>query len=841
MEFYEQASDPPDVDQKLDDLSDLEYRSGDLLATLADLLQSCYENFNWRPWQVAAIKRSLNLFRQDNYPSPGVLIEASVGSGKTLVATSLMFHRIMGCTAYKSKVLFLSPLVALVKEQYVFFSSLCDAFNAVTVSGRPLRVAYRCGSEIETNVRLSHIICATYEHGRTLLSNGDLQIYPSSRRLKRTWAGSIRMVVIDEIHNLMSDRGPILAAILGFCRRYDIPVMAMTGTTPRSLRECLNQFFRPSFLTVSNENDSRCTQIPVRIDDQAQFITAMCGLIVNSLTSMDHSDGVLIFCPNIREMRPLMDLVLETLMGWRTRAGRVEDPQKHDALVRFYADLDDAATESISELIDVQWSGYSSPDKGDDERGCLANERRLCHMLARVGIFYYWRNIGDRYTELFLDQLKRREVRAIFSTSTLAAGVNLPGIRHVFIASQIDDMAQLGQMIGRCGRESEGFAFLLSQSPPTTEQVYQSLPMPCLDVRIHLMKWFIVKKAQSIQRIGGFSEGLWSLTVDQWRGFLVSLPLPNVPGDPDKDFYTALNDLLEVLKLVVISPEGVLQSRVTPSLYRVSQEDPELLPIVFICCGCVGEMGVMSETFCPLIISVLYWLSQRRRLPRMIRPPDGIDVIMSPLANSPFPMPVADMFRATQYILDTLSRKSGILVHMRGWQVRQLTDIVVLTCCILVGFAPPWNRLVPRSPFCEHLLGMQLYPAVVDDALLFLGKRPQNIDQYVTIHQGLLEQAVILVNEFARDYARGRRPRPHESNPLTRYVSSRGMLVKPNIGEWIGEFGRSYPVTRSQIRWIEATSSAGILFGNDWLEVVLPLSPDAQGELDLNPMDPNSD
>jgi hypothetical protein len=352
------------------------------------------------------------------------------------------------------------------------------------------------------------------------------------------------------------------------------------------------------------------------------------------------------------------------------------------------------------------------------------------------------------------------------------------------------------------------------------------------------MNWFIIKKAASIRQEGEFLEGLWSLTVDQWKDFLTGLPFPNVGSDPLKDFGDVINKLVEVLGLAEISPEGILMSKVTPSLYRVSQEDPELLPIIFLCCASAKEIGVMSYTFCPLLISALYWLSQRRRLPRIILPSGGVEEIIAPFIDTPFPMPVDEAFRAIHDILKTLTRQSGILSWMREWQKKHLTIIIVLTCYILVGFAPPWHKHIPRSPFCEHISGMGLYTTVVSDAMMFLGRPPKNLDAYVSLHDGLLTQAMNIIDEirdpdFIQDQLL--------ANPLTRYVISRSWLSHPSIDMWLTAFARSYPVNTSQVDWLSKTREDGVIFGNRWLEAVLPLSPEDRGVLDLNPMEHNSD
>jgi ERCC4-related helicase len=60
---------------------------------------------------------------------PAILLNAPVGSGKTTVAAALALLVSGHTMAYMCKILFLSPLVELVKAQVLFFRALARVLN----------------------------------------------------------------------------------------------------------------------------------------------------------------------------------------------------------------------------------------------------------------------------------------------------------------------------------------------------------------------------------------------------------------------------------------------------------------------------------------------------------------------------------------------------------------------------------------------------------------------------------------------------------------------------------------------------------------------------------------
>jgi hypothetical protein len=378
-----------------------------------------------------------------------------------------------------------------------------------------------------------------------------------------------------------------------------------------------------------------------------------------------------------------------------------------------------------------------------------------------------------------------------------------------------------------------GFAFMYSQSQPTADEIYQSLPNPDIGARSRLMSWFIIKKAKSCRPGGMLSLGRWSMTLDAWKDFLVELPFPCAQSDPYRDVDEVFKNLGDVLGLIQVDNKNILVTMVTQSLSQVSQEDPEILSIVFGCCQRGLSLGVLKHTFCPLLSSTLYWLSQRRRLPRIIMPKNGIEGLIPSMRYSPLPMKMDLMYQLVNEIVSGMARGDGVLSRMHGWQVQNLIAIIMMTCYLLVGFSPKWQKQVPRSPYCLHVSDMSIFLSVVEDALVFLHCSPDIYTVHIGLHRDLIKQAnTILDNSQKDDFDLIEL----ENNPLSRYVLDKVRLLNPGINEVVEALIDICTLTEEQKSWLKRRDSQVILFQGDWLAATLHLSTDSPGEFDLNPV-----
>lgn len=112
-------------------------------------------------------------------------------------------------------------------------------------------------------------------------------------------------------------------------------------------------------------------------------------------------------------------------------------------------------------------------DRGQDVHGIDPNDiegvAEVAHA-ARVGIHYSdW-----PHRHLAEEKFRNREFDVLVATSTMAAGVNTPAravvVRDTSIGPTMMEVSMIQQMVGRAGRagkESEGFAYIITQSDET--------------------------------------------------------------------------------------------------------------------------------------------------------------------------------------------------------------------------------------------------------------------------------------------------------------------------------------------------------------------------------------
>jgi replicative superfamily II helicase len=205
----------------------------DLMRLLATAASPDPSSFELREWQRYAIPRALVDLENPNTP---VLVNAAVGTGKTLVAGAAILKKAYDNTGYMSKVLLASPLVDLAREQYVLFAAWAERLNPGLSARRALHVALRAGSHNIGDVRRAQLIIATYEYARIMLADAEASIYPGAKTRDRSWAKAWSAVIVDEAHMIMGSRGPVVRSILAMAKMHRIPVMLMTGTVHDAIR-----------------------------------------------------------------------------------------------------------------------------------------------------------------------------------------------------------------------------------------------------------------------------------------------------------------------------------------------------------------------------------------------------------------------------------------------------------------------------------------------------------------------------------------------------------------------------------------------------------------------------
>jgi hypothetical protein len=684
------------------------------------VMQATKRDFSFRRWQRPAIERALRALDE---PGGAALVEAGVGTGKTLVAQACAYCAIAQRSAYNAKVLMLCPLVKLAREQYATICNFVDAQTDVEhLEGRYVPVvALRAGDTSEGVLGEAHYVVATYEFGRQILAQAALRIYPHGP-LKHTYADAIRLVVIDEIHNLASDRGVIISAIIGLCRAYDIPVLMMSGTTHERVRAALDACYGAKLCVLSSDGDARCLQIPVRFDDDKALVDLVLTSVVDNLLKGRSDSGWLFFVRTIHEVYPMFQGLCTAVRAKLEAAAKHGLPTARQLLARVDAAVDGHTL--VPDDLVVSRSGSVAYGETLPTLAALpqvvANERRNALVGWELGLAYNWRGLGDWYASESLERLARGTVQLIVTTSTLATGVNIMGVRHVVVWSPRFTAPDLAQMIGRCGRWGIGYAFLRAVDAPSEDAVVAGIEPPLPSAERDVFVWAVLRMAQGTALSPLVNSGRLTWTVPEWIAFMHTMPFPTVEARASEaDFRALVRELTYTTGLCQVDADGVLSTCAPACVLRVCQDDSELAPMMIrLAASLVGRRVPVASPIVPWIGMFVYWISRRHGQPTTHFPrPRGagerhadIDVLIG-LTHAQTTIPASPfMLHATLVAAATRPPSSHANWAMvKDTAAEEFATLAVASAFAAFGVETEWYRWVPREDLGAALIAAGRY------------------------------------------------------------------------------------------------------------------------------------
>ena len=394
-----------------------EYEAGaavaDVLPAFADAFP--FESFN--RMQAAALPAILE--SDDN-----VVVSAPTASGKTALAEAAICRTLeSGGTA-----LFLAPLRALTNEK----ESEWERFEALGYS------VYVVTGERDLNPRRAEgadILVMTPEKADSATRKHDSPRY--------AFVTDVDCCVIDEVHLLDSDqRGAVLEVTISRLRRLCEPRVVALSATMRNVGDVAEWLDAPEACTFRFGESYRPVPLSATVETYA------------------HGDNA--FADKYRRLYRALDLAQP----------HIEDGGQ--ALV-FVASRQDTvrAAEKARDVIaerDVEIGSRGEYDFHTDAQE-LQNDTLRQSVVDGVGFHHAGLSKGDK--DRVEDWFKSGEIQLLFSTSTLAWGVNLPArcvvIRDTKLHDPLEgevDMSPLDilQMLGRAGRpgyDDAGYAHVV--------------------------------------------------------------------------------------------------------------------------------------------------------------------------------------------------------------------------------------------------------------------------------------------------------------------------------------------------------------------------------------------
>ncbi len=373
-----------------------------------------------------------------------LLLATPTASGKTLVAMLAVGKTIL---EDKGKVIYLTPLRALAQEKYEEFKQL----ETLTKS---------CGDMVKVLISTGD-----YDSKSELLSKGDVLImtnekFDSLLRHGVSWIDEVSLFVADEVH-LVGDiyRGPtietILTKIIAFTPEAQIIALSATIKNAKEFAKWLNARI---------------------VDIEWRPVSLREGVYMH---------GEVYFSDNTkRKIDPTnrglpIDLSADTvrdggqsLIFTETRRRSVSLAMKASEVASSYL--------TESEKDEAKMIANKIRAMGEE----TATSRKLASAVE-LGAAFHHAGLNIRHRLLIEEAFKKRVIKILSATPTLAAGVNLPA-RRVVLSSLFRYDSDLGgqtpisvldykQMCGRAGRpkfDLVGETVLVSRSVEEADEIY---------------------------------------------------------------------------------------------------------------------------------------------------------------------------------------------------------------------------------------------------------------------------------------------------------------------------------------------------------------------------------
>lgn len=379
-----------------------------------------------------------------------MLVAAPTGSGKTNVAMMAVLNELRnyfrpGTTemidrncSEKFKIIYIAPMKSLATEQTENFSTRLKPLN---IKCRELTGDM---SMTEHEISQTHIIVTTPEKWDvvTRKSKGDVDLM-----------SLVRLLIIDEVHLLQSDRGPVLEALVARTLRYVessqkmTRIVALSATLP-------NYIDVATFLRVNPYEglyyfDNRFRPVPL-----TQTFIGVRPLDSNSQAKCMDRICYHLCLQHVMQSKQVMIFVHARNSTQKTASKLREMIQLNNKLDIFQPDLSEypEASKLINSSKNKLLRDFFNIGFGIHHAGMIRHDRLLVERLFRMGF-----------------------LKVLICTATLAWGVNFPAHAVIIRGTEIYDasvgkfvdvgLLDVMQIFGRAGRpqyDTDGNAVIIS-------------------------------------------------------------------------------------------------------------------------------------------------------------------------------------------------------------------------------------------------------------------------------------------------------------------------------------------------------------------------------------------
>jgi len=333
-----------------------------------------FANFN--PMQ----KKALNIGIFDK----SVVVSSPTAAGKTIIAELCSLNSIIN---KKKKVVYTCPLRALASEHF-------NDFKKKYSKKLGIRIAISTGDFDSSSNYLQNydLIFTTFEKLDSLL------------RHRASWLSAIGLLIIDEIHELDSDRGPTIEITITKLRHSNphLQFLALSATIPNAKE--IAQWLNANLVESSYR--------PVKLLEGVLF------------------DGVIEFRPKTEQIEkkkePLPSIVFDTLKKQKQALVFANTRKRSSSMAKKLS--------SITESVLTKREKIKLENASKKILSTLESPTEQCAQLAEAvkkGCAFHNAGLLSSQRKVVEDLFRQGEIKIVCSTPSLAAGINMPAFRVV--------------------------------------------------------------------------------------------------------------------------------------------------------------------------------------------------------------------------------------------------------------------------------------------------------------------------------------------------------------------------------------------------------------------------